>query len=267
MSEPRDNLAFIFECPYCGAKHLHERYDHVYFYDDEIRWSDFSHYHTREKVSDCGSCAKAFSFLDVAPVRMLNTNVNAKRYYKPGEATLLDCVRKRYFSKEEAKINGESIPYTIVIRTASNVLESGNYPAEFEKTLRLMVWWEYNALMKTHPAFTPNLLSWSQKIKGRLDLISKQISNAKQARTLRKANEANLKRLLELNPDNIYKLEIYRNLGMFEEAKEIFRHEFNSTRDDNEDQFHWTFMRELNRRLKKRDRKIFGLKPTFKIVD
>lgn len=265
MSEPRDTLAFIFECPYCGVKHLHERYDHVYFYADEIRWSDFSN--EREKVSDCGSCAKAFSFRDVAPVRMLNTNVNAKRYYKPGEAALLDCIRKRYFSKEETKINGEPIPYTIAMRTASSVLESGNYTVEFEKNLRLMVWWEYNALMKTHPAFTPELLSLPKKIKRQVDLLSTRISNAKRARALRSASEANLKRLLELNPDDISKLEIYRNLGMFKEAKEIFRHEFNSTRDDDEDQFHWTFMRELNRRLKKRDRKTFGLKPTFKIVD
>ncbi len=266
MSEPRGNLIFTFECPYCGAKHQFEREDHpIYYYESEIRWSDFSHVHTREKLSNCGSCNQAFTFQDIGLVRRA-TYINAKRTYRPWEANQLDCIRKRYFSNEGKKIASETAAYTIAIQQASNVLESGNYPSELERSLRLLAWVEYNTLNKNEPTLYALKLPLLKRIQKKIELLSTKLSNAKRARLLRQGYESNLERLLELNPTDVDKLEIYRSLGMFTEAKQLFDKVYHHMAYDVEDWHFWTFYYELKKRIKRRNKKVFGLMPTFKVV-
>lgn len=245
--------------------HQYERYDQPYYPDDEIKWSDLSNYNDMERVSNCGSCSKVFAFWDMPIRKSIHTDAT-KRSYRPWEAKLLQNKRKNAFSKEETKFEGEPVTNSIEIQPAHTVLESGNYPSEFEKDLRLMAWWEYNGFSKNEPAFSPTMLPWQKQIKKRLDILSTKIANRKRMNALNKANEANLKRLLELDLHATYKVEIYRNLGMFAEAKKKFNEAYDTEGEDHEYQFFWVFTGELWSRIKKSDKKIFGLRPVFKIV-
>jgi len=267
MSEPRPNSVSIFECPYCGAKHLYKRIYQPYYPEYEVKWSDLSNLNDSEKLSVCGLCGKVFMFKDWHGMRIFNADTKRPYKPKPWEAMQLHFITKSIYSKEETKLNGESIPHSIEIRSASTVLKSGNYHSGFEKDLRLMVWWEYNLLSKNQPTFSPIILSWKRQIKRQFDLLSVKLSNKKRMEELFEANKVNLERLLELDPDVTYKIEIYRNLGMFSEAEKIFSSACNAIGyGDHEDQFYWVFTRELSKRIKKRDKNIFGLRPVFRIV-
>lgn len=257
MGQAPDNLLFIFECPYCATKHKFEGYDYNHYYEYEIKWSDYSQINYVE-LSNCASCNKAFTFHAAKPVRRADKDV--KKSYKMCEARLLDCIVNRYSSTGEAD---EAVQHTIVPHAAREVLRSENYPTELEMELRLMVWWEYNREVRPHQLKMHE--PWN-KMRRQLGLFLNKVSNLKQQRLLRKAKEDNLKHLLKLNPEDIFKLEIYRNLGMFEEARQLFDKTYFHMAYDAGDLYFWTFYYELKKRLKKKDKKIFGLMPTFKIV-
>jgi len=170
------------------------------------------------------------------------------------------------------------LPY-VELKHVSEILSTGNYPSEIERSLRLYRWHELGIssyedmaeidqrkkaffknpflyfycllLIKMGRTSAPKM--FDEKFQQVQRLVQDEIEFKKLNAHDEQESKSNMHRLLNLSDNEFERAEIYRHLGMFDECIKILQ------AIDTEDQFQSNLKKEMLKRAKRKDARIFKI--------
>lgn len=270
MSRPASKVLQVWECPNCQGK----------FKVDHWQRSRLPQ-HLERKWS---SCPWGFSFGRIEWVCPF-----CQQFVSPGKR-YVDGRRENSWNaifiyeegkpdaKETWKAEWDSLPY-VVLKSGSEILSTGTYPSEIERSLRLYRWqelgissYEYlTEIDQQKKAFLKNPFQYfyclllikmgrtsaSQMFDEKFQQVQRLVQDEIELKKLNAHDEqeskSNMHRLLDLLNNGFDKAEVYRHLGMFDECIKTLQ------AIDTEDQFESDLKKEMLKRANRKDARIFKI--------